>query len=282
MPRQTAASSRLRPRPCFQPCPTGAWLRWLSDLDDASRARRTPPAGRFRGFRRASRRPPGRVPRLRRVDPEAAAGLGPDAHVLRARVRQRPSRCVPPGGACDRGLRGRPPYRRRPTQRAVGEGDRVHAERDRGHQPRRVRVGSRQPRPRRRRRDHRARAPCELRAVAVHRAAHGRELPPHPDRRPGRAPARRPRRAGARGQRQGRGQQPRLEHARHHQPGRDACGVGARAGRDHGCRRGPGGSPPAGGRAGARAPTSSPSRPTSCAARAASGRSGEGASSSRR
>ena len=53
------------------------------------------------------------------------------------------------------------------------KGDRVHAERDRGHQPRRVRVGARQPRPRGRRRHHGARAPRELRAVAVRGRTHG-------------------------------------------------------------------------------------------------------------
>ena len=84
-------------------------------------------------------------------------------------------------------------------QRAEREGGHLHPQRDRGAQPRRVRVGTRQPRPRRRRRHHRARAPRELRPVAVHRVPDGRELPPHPDRRPGRAPARRARRARARG-----------------------------------------------------------------------------------
>ena len=67
-----------------------------------------------------------------------------------------------------------------------------------------------------------------------------------------RAPARRARRARPRGHDQGRRDRPRLELARHDQPGRAARGLGARAGRDHGRRRGPGGAAPADRRAGAR------------------------------
>ena len=49
------------------------------DRDDAPGARRAPPAGRLRRLRGARRRPAGRVPRLRRVDAEAAAGARRDA-----------------------------------------------------------------------------------------------------------------------------------------------------------------------------------------------------------
>ena len=70
----------------------------------------------------------------------------------------------------------------------------LHARRNGEHQSRRVRLGPRQPRPGRRRRRHRARAPLELRPVAVHRQADGRGLPDDPDRRARRAPARRARR----------------------------------------------------------------------------------------
>jgi len=55
-----------------------------------------------------------------------------------------------------------------------------------------------------------------------------------------------------RGRGQGRRQQPRLELARHDQPGREARRVGARAGRDHGRGRRAGGGAPADRRAGAR------------------------------
>ena len=99
-------------------------------------------------------------------------------------------------------------------------------------------MGARQPRPRRPRRRHRARAPLELRPVAVHREAHGRGLPHDPDRRRRRAATRRARRDRARGQRQGRRQQPRLELARNRQPDRAPELVGARPRGDHGRRRG--------------------------------------------
>ena len=106
--------------------------------------------------------------------------------------------------------------------------------------------------PRRRRRDHRARASRELRALAVHREEDRRAVRAHPDRRLRRAAARRARRDRDARQREGRREQPRLEHARDDQPRREARGVGARAGRDHGRRRRAGGAAPAHRRAGAR------------------------------
>ena len=60
-------------------------------------------------------------------------------------------------------------------------------------------------------------------------------------------------------ERQGRREQPRLELARHDQPGRAARRLGARARRDHGRRRGAGRPAPARRRAGSSAATSSPS-----------------------
>ena len=60
----------------------------------------------------------------------------------------------------------------RPRQRARRAGDHLRPQRDRGDQPRRLLVGDVEPRPRRPRRRHRARAPLELRAVAVHRRPH--------------------------------------------------------------------------------------------------------------
>ena len=64
--------------------------------------------------------------------------------------------------------------------------------------------------------------------------------------------ARRPRRARPRRGREGRREQPRLQLARHDQPGREARGLGARARRDHGRGRRPGGAAPQGRRPGAR------------------------------
>ena len=142
-----------------------------------------------------------RVPRLGVVDAEAAAGARPDARVLRARVRERPSRRLPARRAGDRGVRGRAAHGRGLRQRAVRARGDLHAQRDGVDQPRRLRLGPAEPRPGRHRRDHRARAPRELRPVAVHREQDRRELPPHPDRRRRRASARRARRPRARGRR---------------------------------------------------------------------------------
>ena len=123
---------------------------------------------------------------------------------------------------------------------------------DRGAQPRRLRVGPRQPRPRRPRDRHRARAPLELRAVAADRQAHRRRVPDDPDRRPRGAADGSARRGRRRRERQGRRRQPRLELARHDQPDREARRLGARAGRDHGRRRRAGRAAPADRRADAR------------------------------
>ena len=171
-----------------------ARLRWPYGLDHRPGARRAPPPRGLRRLRGAARRAPRRVPRLRVVDPEAAPGPGSDADVLRARVRERPPRRVPALRARDGGLRRRAQDGRRASERPVGARGDLHPQRDGGDQSRGVRLGTRQPRARRRRRHHRARAPRELRPVAVHRAPHRRGVPPHPDRRPRRAPARLPRR----------------------------------------------------------------------------------------
>ena len=148
-------------------------------------------------------------------------------------------------------------------QRAVRARGDLHPQRDRGAQPRRLRVGAREPRP----------GDVVVVTELEHHAnfvpwqfiakPHGRELPAHPDRRPRRAAARRARRDRARRQRQGRRDQPRLELARHDQPSREARRVGARAGRDHGRRRRAGGAAPAVD-VQALGATSSRSRRTSC------------------
>ena len=104
----------------------------------------------------------------------------------------------------------------------------------------------------------------------------------HPDRRRRRAAAGRARRDRRLGNGQGGRQQPRLELARDGQPGREAGRVGARAGRDHGRRRRPGGAAPADRRAGARLRLPRRLRRTSSAARPASAPSGAAPSCSSR
>ena len=158
---------------------------------------------------------------------------------------------------------------RLPQRAGRARGD-LHPQRDRGDQPRRVRLGALEPRPGRPRRRHRARAPLELRAVAVHRRQDRRRVPDDPARRAGRARPLRPRRGRARRHRQGRRDEPRLELARHDQPGRARSPSGRtrrarstsatprrpRRTRRSTCRRS--------------ASTSSRSRATRCAGRAAS------------
>ena len=101
-------------------------------------------------------------------------------------------------------------------------------------------------------RRHRARAPLELRSLAVRRQAHRRRVPgDQADGRRGARP-RLSRRDRGRRRREGRGCELRLECARHGEPGRASGGVGARArGRDGGRRRA-GGTAPPGRRPGAR------------------------------
>ena len=153
-------------------------------------------------------------------------------------VRERAPRRLHAVRARDRRLRGRPREGAGVPERAVDARGDLHAQGHRGAQPRRLRVGPRQPRPGRRRRGHRARAPLELRAVAADRAAapapssgcipiddHGELRMDLLDEVAG----------DARGQ--GRRREPRLELARDDQPDRDAHRLGARARRDHGRRR---------------------------------------------
>ena len=97
------------------------------------------------------------------------------------------------------GLRGCAREGARAPQRPLDPRGRLRPERHRGPQPRRVRLGPRQPRARRRRRGDRARAPLELRSVAVHRGAHRSRVRGHPDRRQRRARARGARRRSSSG-----------------------------------------------------------------------------------
>ncbi len=177
----------------------GPAVRWPRGRDDGSEARRAPPSGGLRGVRRAREREAGRVPRFGRVDAEAAAGARHDARVLRALVRQRPPRRLPARRARDDRLRDGARQGRGLRERAVRARGDLHAQRDRGAQPRGVCLGPRQPRPRRRGRRHRSRAPLELRPVAVRRGPHGGVVQGDPDRRVRRAATRRARRDRARG-----------------------------------------------------------------------------------
>ena len=101
--------------------------------------------------------------------------------LLRARELEHPPRRAHAGGARDRRLRGRARQGAPLPQRAVAEGDRLRARRDRGDQPGRAELGPAQRRAGRRDRHHLARAPREHRALAA------------AVRREGRAPARRSR-----------------------------------------------------------------------------------------
>ena len=138
--------------------------------------------------------------------------------LLRDVVRERPPRRLRARRACDGGPRDRAREDPRAPERARRARGDLRAQRDRGHQPRRLRLGAADARPRRPRARHRARAPLELRPLAVHRAAHRRRVPDDPTHRHGRARPRRARRASsATEQPEGRRAQPRLERARHGQ-----------------------------------------------------------------
>ena len=96
---------------------------------------------------------------------------------------------------------------------------RLHPQRDRGDQPRRLRVGPAQHRSRRRDRPDRDGAPRQPRPVAAPRPGKRRRPGVHPDHGRRHPPPRRVRGAPA-AQAEARRVHPRLEHARHHQPGR--------------------------------------------------------------
>ncbi len=157
--------------------------------------------------------------------------------LLRDVVRQRPSRCLRARRARHGGPRARAREGTRAPERARRARGDLRPERDRGDQPRVVRLGAPQSRARRPRRRLRARAPLELRPLAVRRDPHRCRLPDDLARRERRAPPGRPRRDRGRGQCEGRGDGRRVELARYREPGRAAVGLGARARRDHGRRR---------------------------------------------
>ena len=184
------------------------------------------------------------VPRLGRDGADRAAGDRGDGRVLRDLPRVDPPRRLPAGGALDGGLRGRP-RPRRGVRGLHARRDGVHAQRDRGDQPRRVLVGARERRRRRPGRRHADGAPLQPRAVAdpVPAGGRGARLRAGHRRRPARhAGARRPARAPPEA---GRGRA-RLQRARHGQPDRRDRRARARRRRARARRRRPGRPAPAG------------------------------------
>ena len=110
-------------------------------------------------------------------------------HCYRTLLRQHPPRRLHDRRGGHRRLRARAPQGRRASSTRASESrDRLHAQRDRGDQPRRVHVGPRQPARRRRDRAHAHGAPRQRRAVAHARRRARRRAALDPDDR--RLPAR--------------------------------------------------------------------------------------------
>ena len=141
--------------------------------------------------------------------------------------------------------------------------------------------GRQEHRPRRRDRPDRDGAPREPRAVAAPRPGAGRRPRVHPDHRRRHPPPRRLRGA-APAQAEARRVHPRLEHARHHQPGPRDGRDGPRGRRARARRRRPGRAARAGRRPGARRRLLRVQRPQDARARWARARCGPDASCSRR
>jgi hypothetical protein len=220
-------------------CPRVPWR-------DAGRHRTCPrraaPACGLPHLRAALPRQAARIPRLGCELTEAAADARGDDELLRDLVRQRPPGRVRTGGACDPGPRGRAREDPRAPERPVGTRGDLRPQRDRGDQSRGVRMGLDDAEARRHRGRDGARAPLELRPLAVHRLAHGRELPPDPAGRARGAPPRGARRARTRRDIKVVARR-RLQFARHGQSV-ERLSAGARARRDHGRGRGAGGATP--------------------------------------
>ena len=212
--------------------------------------RRARPARRLPDPRPGDQRPPARLSRLGVEQPEAERRHRCRGRLLPPVQRQRPSRHLHDRREGDRGLRalareGRPVHQRPRQPR-----DRVHPQRDRGHQPRRLLVGPPQHRSRRPDRPDRDGAPRQPRALAAPRPGGRRRPRVHPHHRR-RDPAPRRLRGPPAAQAQARRVHPRLEHAGHHQPGPRDDRDGPRRGRARARRRRPGRAPPQGRRAGA-------------------------------
>ena len=114
-----------------------AWLSVATKLDARTLRARLP------DLRAGDPRQAARVPRLGRELAEAAAGARRDDGVLRDLVRERPSRRLRARRARDRGARARAGAGARVRQRARRPRDHLRPQRDRGDQPRRVRLGPR-------------------------------------------------------------------------------------------------------------------------------------------
>ena len=146
--------------------------------DGRRQARRAQAPRRLPHLRAAVPRQAARLPRLGRVVAEAAPDARRDERTS-TRPRTRTCTAASTSSPSARPRRSRARARRSrallnaPAAREID----LHAQRDRVDQPRRLRVGPEQPRPGRPRRRERARAPLELRPVAVRREADGRRLP---------------------------------------------------------------------------------------------------------
>ncbi len=236
------------------------------------------------GLRRRGRAPrlPGAVPRRQRAAAglprqrvelaQAGAGRRRRARVRPAALQQRAPRRAhaEPGG--HRRLRGGPQHHRLVHRRAARRG-RLHQERHRGLQPRRVLVRQRQggralpPRPRRRGRRHRDGAPLQPRAVADALRAHRRHAEVvRPDRRRPARPRHRPDHRAHQGGRL----RPPEQHPRDRQPGRRDRPPRQGRRRPDAARRRPVRAAHAGRRDGARRRLPGRSPGTSCWARPAS------------
>ena len=194
---------------------------------------------------------PARLPRLGGDGPEAAPGPRRDAPLLRALERQRPPVDSHAGGGSDGALRGGAGPGPGVSRSPASGGDRLHEGDHGGDQPRRPHVGAAGARPGRRDPPVRDGAPLEPGAVDPARA--GAEAPPPARARDRRGDARPPGvRASLTRADAARGARPRLERARHDQPGRGDHRARPGGGGAGPSRRRPGGAAPPGGRGGAR------------------------------
>ena len=159
-----------------------------SELDARAAARRLP------DLRAAVPRQAARLPRLGGELAEAAAGARrDDAASTRRRTRTCTAASTSSASARPRRSRARARRRARSSTRPTRARSSSSATRPRRSTSSPTRGGSSNLGPGRRRARDRARAPLELRPVAVRREAHGRRVPADPARRAGRAAARRPR-----------------------------------------------------------------------------------------
>ena len=160
----TCSSTAASSRPATPSSPDGRGRRLRRVPHAARRKRRVVSAARRRHDQARLPAPRTRGQRQARssyLDSASSAqkprrGARRDGPLLPPLLRQHPPRRVHDRRGGDRRVRGRPPQGRRASStRLRSRRDRVHPQRDRGDQPRRVHVGARQPARRRRDRAHR-------------------------------------------------------------------------------------------------------------------------------